>query len=432
MNKSELKTKWGKYTDTDKLVEDIRTLLTTYRHRNSEHGVCVMLDRYFTHKQSLIELLSKSKNYAGDMRIITNKEFDRGNLKSDIQSFCREFLTTVDAKSMLLSYKDDDGKTISDHIKTGKTFISPSQLHDKKVKTVDYYQLPFTCEGYTKASDNICSGFHNYINKFYYITDPTLSDNNEKNFAEINSNIKLAKGMKTSRAFNRVCDTYGISKSPHYNKLFARYADMVSGLTRNLDFVISVNPYDYLTMSFGNSWSSCHTIDKNNLRRLPTGYSGGYCGGTLSYMLDKSSIITYVIDKNEDPREGGKIYRNMFHYGNNTLIQSRIYPQGNDGATDLYTKFREFMHAEFNALFETEDEPWTVKKGKDWCQENTTSYGVHYRDYIYVRDCNVSYLANKERQRRRVEIGSTGICPYCGQPITSSSSLSHSSCSISN
>lgn len=431
MNKSNLKAKWGKYTDTDKLVDDIMALLTTYRHRNSEHGVCVLLDQYFTNKKPLIELIAKSKNYAGDMRIIKNKEFARDNLNREVRSFCGNFGINVDSRNILLSYKDDEGKTISDYIKTGQSHISPSQLHDKSIKTIKFDNLNFCDDGYTKTSNKKNNEFDKFINLFCYISDPTISSENETEFAAVNAEIKLAQGMKTSRAFNRMCDAYGISKAPKYNKLFAQYADMVSGLTRSLDYVISVNPYDYLTMSFGNSWSSCHTIDKHNIRRLPTGYSGQYCGGTLSYMLDETSIITYVIDKNGNPKDGGKIYRNMFHYNGTTLIQGRIYPQGNDGATNLYSKFREFMHAELNEILETEDEPWTTEKGNSSCNKHTISNGVHYRDYLYVRDCNTSYPSNVARHPK-VKIGHAGICPYCGTIITAASALSHSTCSIAH
>ena len=427
MNKSELKAKWGNYTDIDKLVYDIGNLLTTYRHRNSEHGVCMMLDKYFTQKEPLINLLMESKNYAGDMRIKMRKEFARDNVKSDVHNFCCNFSNDVGAPEALLKRETDEGKTITDYIKIGRNHITPKQLLEK-TKTINFQSTPFTYDGYTLDSSQNLEGFKNFLNIFYYITEHILSDKNAADFAGIKSDIKLAKGMKTSRAFNRVCDTYGISKLPKYNKLFAQYADMVSGLKRELDYYISVNPYDYLTMSFGNSWSSCHTIDKTNIRRAANNYSGQYCGGTLSYMLDTSSIITYVVEADGDPKECGKIYRNMFHYGNNVLIQGRIYPQGNDGSTDLYTLFREFMHAEMAELLKSKDASWKTLVGTSYCSDYTISDGVHYKDYVYVRDCNVSYMTSKERQRGRVSIGTLGVCPNCGEPINFSSALSHSGC----
>ena len=73
MNKAYLKQKWSKYCDTDKLVDDMMETLTKYRHRNSEHGVCVVLDTYFTNKEPLINMFMNSNHYVGDMRIVAKK-----------------------------------------------------------------------------------------------------------------------------------------------------------------------------------------------------------------------------------------------------------------------------------------------------------------------------------------------------------------------
>ena len=87
MNKRELSTKWSKYCDTDKLVDDAMALLTEYNHRNTEEGVCAMLDKYFTNKEPLIKMFMTSKNYIGDMRIAVEREFLRGVNNSEINNF---------------------------------------------------------------------------------------------------------------------------------------------------------------------------------------------------------------------------------------------------------------------------------------------------------------------------------------------------------
>jgi hypothetical protein len=212
--------------------------------------------------------------------------------------------------------------------------------------------------------------------------------------------------------------------------MFAEYSDAVSGLCRKLTYVISVNPYDYLTMSFGKSWASCHTIDKNNRRNMPNSYSGQWCGGTLSYMLDSTSIITYVVDKGEDVQTSGKIYRNMFHYGNNILVQSRVYPQANDGATDLYKKFRDFMQTEMAAILGLENNLWTIKPGTGACRDWTRTHGSHYSDYVSFSSCNVTYPSERKGDIHSIDIGHDGICPYCGESHSMSSWLSHGTCRI--
>lgn len=205
---------------------------------------------------------------------------------------------------------------------------------------------------------------------------------------------------------------------------------MVSGLKRKLKFFISVNPIDYLTMSFGVNWASCHTIDKGNRRGMDNAYSGMYCGGTVSYMLDSTSIITFVHDHVPTNWEDGKIYRCMFHYGKNILVQGRVYPQGNDGRTDLYKVFRNYMQDELAPIIGLTDTVWRKKEDGD-VGSNVDSYGCHYRDYTSFHNCNVSYPREKSESRDNViKIGASGICPYCGGSITENGRISHSSCSI--
>ena len=432
MNKAILKEKWGSYTDTDKLVDDVMALLTKYHHKNSEYGVCKMLDTYFTNKQSLIDLFMKSEYYAGNMRIIMNKEFERDRDGSQIRNCVSNFLKNTNAKDFVLSDKDDDGKTARDYMKVGiKAFnINDLETPDflKTLNMMNEKLSAFDSNGMTVASVDKFSNLEEIMNYFAYYynskTDERLVDNVNK----INSDIKAAVDMKTSRLFNRVCTQYDINKSPKYNKLFAQYSDLVADGSRNLKFVVSLNPYDYLTMSFGKRWSSCHTIDKLNKRNMPNAYSGMYCGGTLSYMLDEVSIITYVMMPNDNLQEDGKLYRNMFHFDTeaNVLIQGRVYPQGNDGATDLYKKFRDFMQTELALLIGLNNNLWKIKRGYEVCSGYTISDGVHYPDYANFSDCNVSYPSEIGIEcDYSMTIGHDGVCPNCGESITSSGALSH-------
>lgn len=438
MNKSQLKTMWGRYVDTDKMVDDIMSLLTTYRHRNTEHGVCTMLNTFFINKESLIQKFITSPNYIGDLRIGLRREFARSGNARDVSNFCDYFESRVGARDIIWSRVDEHGKTMSDYMLTGVKSVGVKSLHNatfvKQLRDARSGMQSFDDSGYTKKSKQAAQTFHNIIvDHFSNIPRPSLNDGDVSAINAHDNSLKLAKGLKTSRAFNRVCETYGITKSANYNKLFAQYADLVSDLKRELDFYISLNPYDYLTMSFGNSWASCHTIDKQNIRNMPDYYSGGYCGGTLSYMLDGTSIITFAIDKGADVQQSGKIYRNMFHFGNNMLVQSRVYPQSNDGGTDLYKTFRDIVQAEFALMLGLTNNAWSCLGNKYACKERVYSEGVHYRDYIYKDDCNISYpteLASTIRPNSEITVGHNGICAYCGEEMSSSSYLSHDRCHI--
>lgn len=435
MLKSELREKWGHYCDTDKLVYDMQGLLTKYNHRNTEYGICAILDEYFTNKGSLIDMFSSSSNYIGDMRIVIDVELERTSNRDEVRGFCYDFPTLVEASKAILEYTDEHGKTVDDYIRTGITRLHAKKLFDtalqEKLKANSKAMENFMDDGSTRKSCKKLDIFNYLIrDRMGRNYQSTLTQEMVDSIKQYEINASFVEGMKTSRAFNRLCSYYGVDKLPEYNKLYARYADMVSGLKRKLKFYISVNPLDYLTMSFGVNWASCHTIDKTNARQMPNSYSGAYCGGTLSYMLDSTSIITYVHDKLTTDVEEGKIYRNMFHYGSDILVQGRIYPQGNDGATDLYTEFRKIVQDEFSKLLGLSDDTWVRRK--QGCGYNTASYGVHYRDYTNFSECNVSYPKERSSSFENIiDIGHNRICPHCGERIdgeVDTSALAHHNC----
>ena len=431
-SKATLKEAWGKYCDTDKLVDDVMALLSKYKHRNSEYGVCVMLNEYFTNKKDLIELLSKSKHYMGDMRIVLDIELARDNNEADIYDFCTKFSNKVNAESVILKYADEDGKKLGDYLRTGIQSVKARDLARPKtmalLNAASEKQARFTSNGATVSSAEELSEFNQSLGKFARATTPLINANITSTLPE---KYNIHSEMKTSRAFNRMCSFYGVDKAPKYNKLFAQYADMVSGLKRKLKFFISVNPIDYLTMSFGINWASCHTIDKTNQRHMENNYSGMYCAGTVSYMLDSTSIITFVHNHIPTDWEDGKIYRCMFHYGNDVLVQGRVYPQGNDGNTDLYKAFRSYVQNELTPLLGLTDTTW-VKKPDGEVSSNVNSIGRHYRDYTNFSHCNVSYPRERSYNKNNIiSIGHRNICTFCGEEFDGGSgAISHSRCCI--
>lgn len=433
MNKADLKENWGTYCDTDKLVDDTMSLLTKYHHKNTEHGVCTMLDTYFANKQKLIDMFKSSDSYAGDMRIVIDIDMDRALCGDDIYEFCINFMGSVNAKSIILQDKDADGKTFADYLKTGYTSINAHDLMNGEIlSTINSryeHMKNFEYDGKTKESWTVYRRVENAVYGFANHCSSTMNDNIIRVLTRNGILGNYTVGMKTSRAFNRMCAKYKIDTLPEYQRLYAKYSDMVSGSKRKIKFFISVNPLDYLTMSFGKSWASCHTIDRDNVRNMPNSYHGMYCGGTISYMLDSTSIITYVHNEMPEGVETGKIYRNMFHYGNGTLIQGRIYPQGKDGATDLYQTFRSIMQKEMSKMLGKEDE-W-IDFGFD-CEERTSTCGVHYPDYLNFEDCNVSHHKDIEGANNNVVcIGNERICPNCGEIVSDddgSKRLGHYNC----
>ena len=134
MNKTELKAAWGKYCDTDKLVDTAIILLTKYDHRNSEHGVCTMLNTYFENKRQLINILASSPNYIGDMRVAVDIELERTNNRNAVSSFCRGFLNKMNARQFIVARTDEHGKTAIDYASVGvKAFKAKNLFDDETV-----------------------------------------------------------------------------------------------------------------------------------------------------------------------------------------------------------------------------------------------------------------------------------------------------------
>lgn len=406
MNKANIQEKWGRYCDTDSLVDTMMRLFTKYKIRNTEHGVCKMLDTYFTNKQPLIDLFAKSPNYVGNMRIVLDIEMERAVDGNEVDAFCKTFMEKVKADSVILKMVDSEGKTREDYLTNLGCKLTPDEFSKKETKKLIESISSFAPNGATTESvhnSELLQSFFQRCFGNYHLTTVDRECSLVRCAKEsLPTPVTLPHGMKTSRAFNKVCNTYGIDLLPNYNKLFAKYADMVSDLKRKLKFFISLNPLDYLTMSFGVSWQSCH-----NLR------AGGWRGGTVSYMLDSTSFITFVHNEIPTKCEEGKIYREMFHYYNGNLIQSRIYPSSNDGARDLYDFFGSLVCAEL-AKLENKTNLWDRRNtyNEDYIKGNQSAQYPDYSHHI----TNAHYMLEGSK-RAAITIGAQRICAYCGKPL---------------
>lgn len=280
------------------------------------------------------------------------------------------------------------------------------------------------------------------------------------NFTDKNGKVKefgAVAGQKISRIVGKFFKNYGFDKITDYhsethideqgvvhegvkrdygwNREYALYCDAINILDFKRWTIISVNPLDYLTMSFGHRWQSCHTIDKRNIRDVDSShvYHGMYCSGTMSYMLDSASVIMYTIDENYKGTEywkQDKFNRCMFHIGEDKIVQGRLYPDGRDGGDNsLSAQFRNIFQKVISECIE-EPNMWKLVKGTNKCSIITDSYGTHYRDYLNYSDCSVSYLKRNGIgfNETKIKIGHNPICPNCGKEHEECQSLTCNDC----
>ena len=433
--------------------------LQYFGHDTTEAGCQRFIDESLAAKADLDSLFKKSPNYNGNHQIVFDEHFERDLSYSEIAEVLRTFLDKVDAKKNVLKNKDENGKNLEQALAVGTNIPAVVDIRslDRMENAFSGNIDAFDCDGITKKSKTNYNTLLKFFEVFKYKGAVTALDEDFSTrltaVADYNNvPLKFPVGLKTGKAFNRVFNYYKFSGLKGYEKEFAKYSDLVAARDVKWKVVISTNPIDFLRMSFGVNWSSCHTTDPNNRRGIKllnsNSYHGMYMNGCQSYALDNTSFIVYVVSESTDrnhPEEAGKIYRNMFQYKDGYLLQGRVYPQGKDGATDLYKKIRTFVQREIATCFGIEfidngtfGDTWAKCGGAHNKYTEIESYGHHYRDYNNASDCNMTRIKaiapyDQTGEITRIEIGHESICLKCGRYESESSrfgdrSLTHSYC----
>lgn len=443
------KEKIGSYALTDEERESLRTeikeLLIKYDYNPTDYGVNAILDEWIKNKGWMINLFKQHPNYNGKFQIVFDSDYQRVCDKEILYRFKKYFLGT--AKEMFLKEKqigafsyrevsayrekleeivyslcrlrDHFGYYAADYEEKKAELYRWSQKYDEYQNAfrtgtiIRNGSCTYDAEAYS-LYDQACD----FADEIYSMREHIADDEFARKVNRYFPSVKAVSGQKTSRIIGKICKALGIDKHPEYNREFAKYADAINPLVIKRHTVLSCHPVDYLTMSFGNSWASCHTIDKTNKREMPNDYEGCYSSGTLSYMLDGSSFVYYTVDKDYNGNElelQDKINRNMFHMGEDKLVQARVYPQATDGEEGIYKQIREIAQ---KVIADCLNVPnlWKNVKGTNECGNVIYSYGTHYRDYTNFSDCNVSYLKGdtEEVNRKTINVGHLPICPSCG------------------
>lgn len=363
------------------LLKNMKDLLDEYDYQYTEEALNKIINTWATNKADLITAFKKHPNYLeGKFMIVFSHNFDRNVDVREIVNF-KDWLINLGITMAVREFMPED---MRNHV-------------------IDY--------GRKLPSEIFRFVFDLPTNTAQYIDDEIVAK-----LDEICPSIHAHKGQKMSRVVNKLLSYIGYDKLPDYNRMFTKYADALNPLQITRHTVLSVNPLDYLTMSFGNSWASCHTIDKENKRGMPNSYEGMYSSGTVSYMLDSPSMVFYTVDASYNGNNfwnEPKINRQMFHWGEDKLIQGRLYPQDNDGNNSAYTPYREIVQSIMSELFGFTN-LWTVSKGTGASAKYVFSEGTHYKDYERYDNCTLSRPKGSENEND-ITIGHDPICINCGE-----------------
>lgn len=341
------------------MLETIKQVLEDYEKEYSDYALTEMLKRWESSKGNLITLLSKHPCWRDNIKaiVVPYKEI-RNNHKR--YSYLRELLFYIDSCVV-----------ITDEIK-------------KILNEFECWELnQFLDEEIISCINNVTTSF------------------------------SFKKGMKTSRAINKVLSSIGADQFPCYNKLFANFADSVNPLFIDRTAVLSVNPIDFLLMSNGTGWKSCHLIAH-----------GEYMAGTLSYMGDATSMIFYTTDEEREEfiPLSDKITRNVFCYHDGKLLQSRLYPNNDEQIKEKYRQLVQSIFAECLSL----PNIWKLNKKFGDVEEcvTTTHHSLHYADYKHPQyNPNISVLKDYSQVGENIVIGSIAHCVECDVELTSANSI---------
>lgn len=337
------------------ILEKMETLLDEYGYTTTTAALDDILDEWYNQKRDLLTLLARHPLFnPSTLAIDTAADYPREWNAETARRF----------KRFVLDLITDGEVTLPAAVIEQRDAEHCAILPDKM------YQI-------------ICSIPHH--------KDKTLTEMQAAAFRDAFPDIRgINEGLKSSRAFAKIFAFLGIDKHPDFNRRFAVFADNLNPAIFKRRTVISVNPLDYLTMSFGNSWASCHTIDKQNLRdRGGDHFNGCYSAGTMSYMLDPSSMVVYTAEDFGYSPLLDKYTRQMFFYDSGRLVQSRLYPQGSE--EEAYTPYRNLMQSVFAECLGLPN-LWTLKRGIDEVAPLIHKEGAAYADWECYSSVNISYL----------------------------------------
>ena len=350
--------------DIEAIKKDVVRVLDYHNKANTYKGVNTLVDTWLQNKLPLIELLRKHPNWNENILAVL---FDYDTIRSiDISQYWANVNSILGMAN------------------------SPNINSSVLSKTME-----------------ICAG-HQFMTK-------------EVVAQLANIGVTANVGQKVSRFINSTFQSYRIPEiigQEEYNTRYGRIADAINPLKLNRHTLLSVHPCDFLHMSYGYRWQSCHNID-----------DGCYMAGTISYMQDGSSMIFYTVDKDYNGEKffnERKLNRQVYAFNDNVLLQSRLYPDCND--SENITNFRNAVQSIISTCL-GKPNLWSLSRSMETIERTChTHYDAkHYKDYTY-ESYSPSVSTLKGESHGSILIGSCGTCIECGRDLDDNEHLTCSDC----
>lgn len=352
----------------------------------TEKGVIANINEWYKNKSPLISVLEKHPNWSeNNMAVVIDFEETR---KLDRRYF--------DYCHMLFDYHSHD-KTVLDRLVTRISEVST----DENISKYFYsgMKLHETFSTVTEAcfGTSIDESYIKYIN------------------AICPDKFKFRNNAKPSRVLLRYFEFLNLNRNPEFEKLFAKISDCLSVSTLKRKAIISVNPMDFLTMSNGNSWTTCVCL-KPTTNYDGFEYQGKHRAGILSHMTDEVSCIFYTLDSKIPDKtplwEIPKLTRQILFYKYPRIIHERIYPKsveyGRD-ETNPYNIYANIAHKIFSEC-ENTDSCWCADSGI-MIRDNPDTF--QYPDWQYFTTLKYTHSSDAKTSHT-ITVGGKAYCIHCG------------------
>lgn len=443
-----------------------------YGKAEDRKGLMDNITRSIEEKSMLFEIFKNSPCHNGKGQLILPMEIQRPVDRDVIYEFA-DYIKNA-ARKYYLTETSIDGytykkaKTDKQNIERFINAVNYMNISDDEViikgKPFSEYREQFqTLSNIIHKFDVECYYVGDYIyttmenkrlyNKAFHISETIkncvghLLENQED--IEILSNefphSQCREGIKISRVVQKCLKELGLyqiimdNEKETFNKKYAEWCDAVTPKTITKWSVLSINFVDFLTMCNGSSWTSCLNIDKK--RKFTSGnFSEGINSRrVLDYALDPTTMVFYTIDEKYDGDDWElqpKLTRQLFHFGEGKLVQSRLYPQSNVSRREIYTQYRENVE-KLLADAMGEANLWSAPvRGTINFSDNIVDVPYYYKsegDFIDFLECachasyerdfqsEVNYVVfrgsnNNENNGIPMIIGSTeAVCMMCGR-----------------
>ena len=356
-----------------------------YGDREEREGLLTNVRNSIEAKQWLWDILSQCKGWNGNGQVILPFEEMRGINFSEINSFAY-YITSIGKDS--LEEARVNGKTedeILDRYNSINDFIyvcCRSSLTNGDLDKVTVNDIPLSTWKLEreKLNEDLDELYKLHHVGYKYVT--------QESYDKYWYIVELKKFIKIAKAIGLYDFATATDEGKRtWNRNYTRYCDAVNPLALPKWSVISINFVDYLSMCHGHKWTSCLNVDKSGVLtqgRYGTGFNSRR---TLDYALDPSTIVFYTVEPTviQNFELAEKNTRQLFHFNGKTLIQSRLYPQGDESRSETYTLYRKIVEG---VLAEGLDE------ANMWSAPNKGTISL-YDDIVvtpYDYDSNADYI----------------------------------------